>query len=395
MTMRPFHRRLVAMAGLAALLVSATGCSSGGSGDGVLRLGLITDMSGASSLFGESTQMAAQLAVDEVNAAGGVAGSQLELIVGDEAADPSVAVSVAQRMIEQDSVVALFGQHNSASRDAILPIAQAEDLPYFYTPVSEGAACASNLFITGEVPSQQLSETLAWTQEETGKKRWFLLGNDMIWPRATFEAAKTYIEEAGGEVVGEEYVPLGTTDFQSVISKIRASGADVMIPAVIGSDAITFEKQAYDAGLGNDAVQRLAVLYEDNTRAALGAEIAAGMFNAVGYDSAIDSAENAAFLEAYYAANGDDAPVPTTISIQSYIAIKAWAAAANEAGSTDLASLSEKLVGETFDTPAGEITYQESHYVAKPIVITDTQADGSVVVVQTFPKVEATESCTP
>lgn len=398
---RPSTRGIFAAVAVVTSGLLIAGCSSTGSGSGSgseadgdsITIGLLTDFTGPSSLFGEPTELAAQLAVEQINEAGGVNGSQVNLVVGDEASDPSTGVSVTQRFIEQDGIVALFGQHNSATRDAVQPVAEADDIPYFYAAVNEGAACATNLFITGEVPSQQLSQTIPWVQDEAGAKKWFLLGNDYNWPRATFAAATEYITDAGGEVVGEEYVPLGTTDFQSVISKIRASGADVMIPALVGSDAIAFEKQAFDAGLGNDAVQRLGVLYEDNTRAALGAEVAAGMLNAVGYDQAIETDANAAFLEAYAAKHGADAPVQTTLSIQAYVAIKAWAEAANKAGSTDLAAVTDAIVGTPFEAPAGTVTIESNHFMAQPIVITENTPEGAAVIVKSFEAVSATEEC--
>lgn len=397
------RRNLWVIPAVAAML-AVSGCSGGSAGDSgaegaqdqdALAIGLVADFTGPSSLFGEPTKLAAELAVKEINEAGGVNGQQLRLVVGDEASDPGTGVTVAQRFIEQDGVVALFGAHNSATRDAILPVTTDANLPYFYTVVNEGAACAPNLFITGEVPSQQLGGTIPWVQETTGTSKWFLVGNDYSWPHATFAAAKEYIAEAGGTVVGEEYVPLGSTDFQAVISKIRASGADVMIPALVGSDAVAFEKQAFDAGLGNDAVQRLGVLYEDNTRAAFGADVAAGMLNAVGYDQAIDTEANREFLASYRAEFGDDAPVQTTISIQSYVIIKAWAQAANAAGSVELEPLVGSLIGAEIEAPAGTVVVEANHFMAQPIVVTENQADGTAKIVHGFEAVSATETCNP
>lgn len=394
----PSPGRAIASIAIAAVSLSLIGCSTetsneSGDGNSEISIGLLADFTGPASLFGEPAQLAAELAVSEINESGGVNGSNVNLVVGDEASDPSTGVSVVSRFIQQDEIVALFGEHNSATRDAVQPVAEADDIPYFYNAVNEGGVCATNLVVTGEVPSQQLSQSIPWVQEEAAANKWFLLGNDYVWPQTTFVAAKEYIKAAGGSVVGEEYVPLGTTDFQSIISKIRASGANVMIPALVGSDAVAFEKQAYDAGLGNEAVQRLGVLYEDNTRAAFGPEVAAGMFNAVGYDQAIQTEANKEFLAAYYEAFGKDAPPQTTVSVQTYVAIKAWAQAANDAESVEMDSMFNKLIGMSIDAPAGKVTFEKNRFMAQPIVITENMPDGKASIVKSFESVQASEEC--
>ena len=112
--------------------------------------------------------------------------------------------------------------------------------------------------------------------DETGGSKWFLLGNDYVWPRRSFELARQYIEAAGGEVVGEEYVPLGTQDFSSVAQQIAGSGAELIFPALVGGDAIAFETQAVDFGIGQDAIGRLANIYEENVLGVMGPSVTAG-----------------------------------------------------------------------------------------------------------------------
>lgn len=392
------HTRIRTTAAMAVLgtVIAVSGCSAGDetpdAGETV-KIGLLLDLSGSSSLYGEPTTNVAELAVSEINEAGGVNGKTVELVIADEAGVPNTGASATQRLIDQDGVSALFGMTSSATREAIAPITETADIPFFYTPLFEGGTCQANMITNGEVPSQQLAPTIPWVQEETGENEWFLIGADYIWGQNIVERAQEYIEESGGTVVGTELVPMGTTDFQSLISKIKASGATLLLPALNGGDAIAFEKQAFDAGIGNSEIQRLGLMYENATRDALGADVAAGMYNALGYDDSIESDVNEAFLATYYETFGDDAAPVTALSEKTWVAITAWAEAANTVGSLDTDELLPAVPGLEIDGPAGTVLFEENHYVTQPIYITQTNPDGTASVVMSFDAVASGEVC--
>ncbi|CAB4892649.1 unannotated protein [freshwater metagenome] len=388
---------IAAFVAAAAVVATLTGCSASGGGDNAstepLPIGLLTDLSGAAGIFGPPTQNAAELAVEEINAAGGVNGQTVKLIVADETGVPTAGVSAAQRLIQEDGIVALFGQHNSATRDAVAPVTTTAGIPYFHTPLAEGNFCSANVISNGEVPAQQLAPAIPYVQDATGKSKWFLLGADYIWGQTVVAQAAKYIEASGGEVVGQELVPIGTTDFQSVITKIKQSGAQLIIPAIFGGDAITFEKQAFDAGVGNSAVQRLGVIYEDGTLGAMGPEVTSGMYVSMAYNEALDTAANTAFLDAYYAKFGADAPPQTALSEQTFVAIHAWADAANKAKSTKSADVLKALSGLKYEGPSGTVTFGSDHFATQSIVLTQVQPDGMSVVVTTFDSVAPEQDC--
>lgn len=398
--------RVVAALGCAILTSTAacttdSGSSGGASGasgaagnpSGDIPIGVIADMTGAAGLFGPPTKNVAELAVEQINAGGGVNGRKVVLTFSDGGTDPSIARENAQRLVQQQRVVALFGMFSSAASAAVLPVAKRGDVPFFYTPVWQGGICDANLFANGEVPSQQLGPVIPFVQQQTGRKSWYLLGNDYIWPRESFRQAKQYIAAAGGTVVGEDYVPLGTTDFSSQINAIRSSsGADVMIPALVGADAIAFEKQAHDAGLGNRQVQRLAILYEDNTRAAMGPDVTDGMFVSTGYDQAVDTPENKRFLADYAAKFGPSAPPVTTLSQQTYVAVKAWAKAADTARDTAIAGVGKALSGLELQAPAGTVTFGANHYTTQPIYVIKIEG-GAATIVQTYRSTDPRQNC--
>jgi ABC-type branched-subunit amino acid transport system substrate-binding protein len=384
---------IVAAAGIVATLTGCSMSSDGAPSTETIKIGLLTDLSGAAGIFGPPTQNAAELAVEEINAAGGVNGQNLELLVADETGVPTAGVAAAQRLIQEDGIVALFGQHNSATRDAVAPVTSDAGLAYFHTPLAEGNFCSANVISNGEVPAQQLAPAIPYLQTETGNNKWFLLGADYIWGQTVLADAEKYILASGGEVVGKELVPIGTTDFQSVITKIKQSGAQLIIPAIFGGDAITFEKQAFDAGVGNAAVQRLGVIYEDGTLGAMGAEITNGMFVSMAYNEALDTEANAAFLAAYYAKFGDDAAPQSALSEQTYVAIHAWAVAANQAKSTASVDVLSALSGQSYDGPSGTVTFGPDHFATQSIVLTRVQPDGVSVVATTFDSVSPEQTC--
>jgi urea transport system substrate-binding protein len=367
--------------------------SEGTAKTGTIPIGLIDDSTGTSSIFGPPTTAVAKLAVTQINANGGINGKKVSLLVEDGGTSPTTSKAAAQRLISQDHVVALFATFSTAQSQAVEPVAGATSVPYFYTPVWEGGVCKANLFSQGEVPAQQLAPTIPWVQQQTKRKTWYLLGDDYAWPHDTFALAKKYIAGAGGKVVGEDYVPLGTTDYSSVISKIQSSGADVMIPALVGGDAIAFEKQAYDAGLTNSKVQRLAVLYEDNTRTAMGPDVTQGMYFSTNYDQSMGNVTNTQFIDAYRKMFGQKAAPVTTLSEHAYLAMKAWAQASGAAKSTNLKPLSQALSGLKVDSPGGKVTFEANHYVSQSISVVQIQKDGTAKVVTSFDAVDPSQDC--
>lgn len=230
------------------------------SGDPV-KIGILYSNSGSAGVFGPPTSNIAKLLEEDINDAGGINGRPVAVILADDGTDPEIGLQAMEQLINDDEVDVVLGTHSSATREAVKPLAEEANVPYIYAALYEGGECSPVMFNTGEVPSQQLKPAIPWVMEETGGKKWFLLGNDYAWPQRSFELAREYIEAAGGEVVGEEYVPLGTQDFSSVVKEISASDADILLPALVGGDAISFESQAVDFGIGQSELPRLANIY--------------------------------------------------------------------------------------------------------------------------------------
>ncbi|MEM9891348.1 MAG: substrate-binding protein [Actinomycetota bacterium] len=363
--------------------------------DEPVRIGILFSNSGPGGVFGPPVANIAELIEEDLNATGGINGRPVETFLADDATDPEVGRQAMEQLLDSDEVDVVLGTHSSATREAARPLAEEAGVPYIYAALYEGGECSAVMFNTGEVPSQQLEPTIPWVMDETGGTRWFLLGNDYVWPRRSFELARQYIEAAGGEVVGEEYVPLGTQDFSSVAQQIAGADADLIFPALVGGDAIAFETQAVDFGIGQDAIPRLANIYEENVLGAMGPEVTAGMRVTLGYFKEVDTAANAEFVARYSERFGSDAAPHATFSSHIYDAALLYAAAADEAGTTDTEAVVAAMEGLALSTPTGDIAITDSRHLSQPIYVAEIQEDGSQLIVAEFPAVEPDETCNP
>ncbi len=360
-----------------------------------IRIGILYSATGPAGVFGPPVENIAKLIESDINGAGGILGRTVETVMADDATDPEVGRASMERLLDEERVDVVIGTHSSATRAAAKPLAEAADTLYIYAALYEGGECSPVMFNTGEVPSQQLQTTIPWMMEDTGGSTWFLLGNDYLWPRRSFEWARQYIESAGGEVVGEEYVPLGTTDFSSVAQQIISADPDLIFPALVGGDAIAFETQAFDFGIGQAEIPRLANIYEENVIGAMGPSVASGMRVTLGYFKEAGGAENSAFVERYLETFGADAAPHATFSAHVYDAALLYAEAANRAGTIETYDVADAMIGLSIETPTGVITVTDSRHLTQPIYVVEVQEDGTQTVVQTFEGVHPEESCTP
>ncbi|MFV2040126.1 MAG: ABC transporter substrate-binding protein, partial [Acidimicrobiales bacterium] len=219
--------------------------------DGPIKIGVIADLTGPFTTYGTSLSNSAQLAVDEINASGGIGGRNIELIVEDIQTDVSVTVDKARKLVESDNVDMVLGPIGSDANDAAFQaVAQDGDTLLFYPETYEGGKCDANFFSFGAVPAQQVRPLIPLLQEEYGPNV-LLFGADYVWPRRTFEIARPIIEEGGGTVVQELYLPLIADDFTELVTAVRDTQPDYIFslyPAIWGPAL----KALDDAGLLDD-----------------------------------------------------------------------------------------------------------------------------------------------
>lgn len=366
------------------LLMAACSQDTGGSssaGDEI-TIGIITDLSGPGATLGPAAVNAAELAVEEINNAGGLLGKKVNLIVGDGASDPQTSNEQARNIYERNHADALFLMSNSANREAIMPTAEQSGKLFFYTPIYEGGAFGENMYFSGEVPSQQIEPVIPHLIKNYGATKWYIVANDYVWATKTSEVLKEMLAEEGAEIVGEDYVPFGTSEFSSIIARIQDAEPNFISLQVVGSDAISFVTQLHSMGMSDLGLFGYNI-DEDSIRTM--GEAAVGLLQAASYFHNLDTPENKDYLERYYKKFGEDAPSPNFVSNSPYEAIHLWAKAVEKAGSVETEKVNETITTVSFTGPKGEVSYDlETHHASLPIYLGEVQSDFEIKIVHEF-----------
>jgi len=355
-----------------------------------LKIGVPVGLSGANSVVAPSVVQAAELAVSEINAGGGVLSKQLELVVADDGSGAQGAQKAFDSLVFQKEVDVLISMETSAARNAGLPIVNRGKVPYIYTSFYEGRSCSPWMYVNAWVPEQQVAPIVDHFMSSEGAKSFFLIGSDYAFGRGMLEFTKKYIETKGGTVLGEEYLPMDGTDWTAIISKLKAAGPDAIITSTAGgAPNVTLTKQLRAAGVsipyGNLAV-------DEGTARGMGAD-AAGIYISASYITGIDSEENKKFLAAMEKHFGGDLKTPNDLSVPQYEAVYLYKAAVEKAGSADPEKVIAALDEVSFKGPRGEISMNKQRHAPLTMYLAQVQADGSVKLINSFKDVDPGEQC--
>lgn len=346
------------------------------SGDTV-KIGFLNSLSGTMAISEQTVADSLALAADEINADGGVLGKQLEIVQEDGQSEPTVFAEKAEKLITSDCVAAVFGGWTSASRKAMLPVFEAQDSLLFYPVQYEGLESSPNIFYTGATTNQQIVPALDYLKEQ-GTESIFLVGSDYVFPRTANKIINAYAEANGMEVLGEEYAPLGHTDFSTIVNKVKSAGADAVFNTLNGDSNVAFFKEYKNAGLGPDAMPVVSVSIAEEEVGGIGVENVEGQLTAWNYYQTIDSPENATFVEAFQAEYGDDRVTSDPMEA-AYTSLHLWKGMVEKAESFDVADVQEAAGGVTFDAPEGSVTVNgDNHHIAKTALIGKIGADGLI-----------------
>jgi urea transport system substrate-binding protein len=371
-------------------LVGLLAASAPGHAQEPIKIGVPVGLSGANSVVAPSVVQAGELAVEEINAAGGVLGRPLELVVADDGSGAQGAQKAFDSLVFQQKVDALISMETSAARNAGLPIVNRGQVPFIYTSFYEGRSCSPWMYVNAWVPEQQVAPIVDHFMGEYGAKTFFLVGSDYAFGRGMLEFTRQYIEDQGGEVLGEEYLPMDGTDWTAIISQLKSANPDALITSTAGgAPNVTLTKQLRAAGVdipyGNLAV-------DEGTAKAMGAD-AAGIYISASYVTGIDSPENQAFLEAMAKKFGDDLKTPNDLSVPQYEGVYLYKLALEKAGSTDPEAVIEALGEVSFQGPRGLIQMNKQRHAPLTMYLGQVQADGSVQLISTFENVDPGEQC--
>jgi urea transport system substrate-binding protein len=345
--------------------------------DDTIKVGVLHSLSGTMSISEVSVKDATLMAIDEINAAGGVLGKKLEPIVEDGASDWPTFAEKAKKLLEQDKVAVVFGCWTSASRKAVKPVFESLNGLLFYPVQYEGLEQSPNIFYTGATTNQQIVPAVDYLLQQ-GKKKMFLLGSDYVFPRTSNTIIKAQLAAKGGELVGEEYVPLGGTEFSTIIIKIKEAKPDVIFNTLNGDSNVAFFKQYNDAGFTADKLPTMSVSIAEEEVRGIGAENIAGHLVAWNYFETTKTPENEKFVAAYKAKYGADRVTDDPIEA-GYFGVYLWKLAVEKAQSTDVNAVRAAAKGIEFAAPEGMVKIDgDNQHTYKTVRIGKINEDGLI-----------------
>ena len=342
-----------------------------------IKVGILHSLSGTMAISESAVHDAELLAISEINAAGGVLGKQLEAVIEDGASDWPTFAEKAGKLLQNDEVAVVFGGWTSASRKAMLVVFEGNNGLLFYPVQYEGLESSPNIFYTGATTNQQIVPAIEYLLDQ-GKTKFFLLGSDYVFPRTSNLIIIKQLEAAGLTAVGEEYTPLGHTEYSTVIAKIREADPDVVFNTLNGDSNVASFKQLKDVGISAEDLPTVSVSVAEEEITGIGAENITGHLVAWNYFQTTDTPANAKFVAAFKAKYGDDRVTDDPIEA-GYFGVYLWAAAVAAAGSTDVAAVKEAAKGISFEAPGGTVTIHDANqHVSKTVRIGSVRADGQV-----------------
>lgn len=355
-----------------------------------IRIGIPVGLSGANSVVAPSVVQSAELAVEEINAKGGVLGRPLALEVADDGSGAAGAQKAFDSLIFQKKVNVLISMETSAARNAGLPIVNRGKVPYIYTSFYEGKSCSKYMYVNAWVPDQQVAPIVDYFMKANKAKTFFLIGSDYAFGRGMLGFTKTYIGKKGGKVVGEEYLPMDGSDWTPIINKLKTAKPDAIVTSTAGgAPNVTLTKQLRAAGI-NIPYGNLAV--DEGTAKDMGAD-AEGIVIAGSYLTNIDSPKNKEFLAAMQKKFGANLKTPNDLSVPQYEAVYAYKAAVEKAGSVDAEKVITALGQVSVEGPRGTIQMGKQRHAALTMYLGQVQKDGSIKLLETFKNVDPGDQC--
>jgi urea transport system substrate-binding protein len=350
-------------------------------------VGQLHSSSGTMAISETGSIQAEQLAIDQINAMGGILGRKIRVIKEDGASDWPTFAEKSKKLLVNDHVAAVFGCWTSASRKAVLPVFEKENGLLYYPTFYEGLEQSKNVIYTGQEATQQIIYGLDWGSKEKKAKTFFLVGSDYIWPRTSMKIARKHIESVGklGKVVGEEYYPLGNTNFNSLINKIKVAKPDCIFAAVVGGSNVAFYKQLKAAGITGDKQFLLTLSVTEDEMTGVGGDNFTGFYSSMKYFQSLDNDNNKKFVAAFKAKYGKDAVIGD-VTQAGYLGPWLWKAAVEKAGSFDVDKVVAASPGIELKTaPEGYVKLHENHHLWSKSRIAQGQKDGTFKVVAESP----------
>ena len=363
-----------------------------------IKVGVLHSLSGTMAISETVLKDVALMAIEEINAKGGVMGRKLEPVVVDPASNWPLFAEKARQLISQDKVAVTFGCWTSVSRKSVLPVYEELNSLLFYPVQYEGEELSKNVFYTGAAPNQQAIPAVEYLMSKDGgsAKRWVLLGTDYVYPRTTNKILRAFLKSKGVSEadIMEEYTPFGHSDYQTIIAKIKKFASEGKKTAVVstinGDSNVPFYKELGNQGLKATDVPVVAFSVGEEELRGVDTKPLVGHLAAWNYFMSLKNPANddftkkwAAYAKAKGIAGHKDKPLTNDPMEATYIGIYMWKQAVEKAKSTDTDKVIAAMAGQTFKAPGGFTSTMDAknHHLHKPVFIGEVKADGQFNVV--------------
>lgn len=312
---------------------------------GKIKVGVLFSLTGNLAVVENDSTQVVLYAIDEINANGGVAGMEVEPVVIDAKSDIKVYSEKISQLILRDRVIATFGGYTSASRRAVAPIVMARNHLFYYPTCYEGRECTQNIICTGPLANQHSQDLIPFMVENFGPKV-YLIGSNYIWPKESNKNAKVWLEKTGGEVVGEDYVPLGGSEFTPIFNKVRQTEPDFIFSTVVGDSDIALHKQFLQEGFKADKMPIASLTTGEIETRAMGAEAGAGHFLSAPYFQTLENKTNEKFVEGYLSSKYGGGGVTHYNMEETYLSVYVWKYGVEKAlaGSGDIEAVTPRMI---------------------------------------------------
>lgn len=342
-----------------------------------VKIGFLNSRSGTMAISENTVYDSLRLAADKINGAGGVLGKQLVIVGEDGASEPTVFAEKAEKLIRSDCVAAVFGGWTSSSRKAMLPVFEGNNALLFYPVQYEGLESSDNIFYTGATTNQQIIPALDYLKEQ-GAKSLFLVGSDYVFPQTANKIIKAYAAANGMEIKGEEYAPLGHTDFATIVAKVRDAGADAVFNTLNGDSNVAFFKEYKNLGLTADVMPVMSVSIAEEEVGGIGVDNIVGQPVAWNYYQTIESPANTTFVNDFKTVYGPSRVTSDPMEA-AYTSLWLWKGMVEKAGSFDVPAVQAAAGGVSFEAPEGTVTVNgDNNHIAKTALIGKIGPDGLI-----------------
>jgi urea transport system substrate-binding protein len=361
-------------------------------GDDYVTVGQLHSVTGTMAISETGSVEAERLAIAQINEMGGVLGRKIKIIQEDGASDWPTFAEKSKKLLINDKVAAVFGCWTSASRKAVLPIFEKENGMLYYPTFYEGLEASKNVIYTGQEATQQIIWGLNWAHKEKGAKSFFLIGSDYIWPRTSNKIARIHIERhlKGCKVAGEEYYPLGHTNFSALINKVKLAKPDCIYSIVVGGSNVSWYKQLKAAGITGASLAKknqilLTISTTEDELLGIGGENAEGFYACMKYFQSLDNENNKKFVAAFKKMYKPDSVIGD-VTQAAYLGPWLWKLTVEKAGSFDVDKIAVASEGVEFkDAPEGYVRIHKNHHLWSKARLGQMKKDGQFTVIAESP----------